>query len=194
VIVVARRIPFGRNTDRNGEPGHGMGILGVTKRRCFRMVYSRPPATHCRQPPAWREVNGSLLGRVTRSVATIRARRDMDEVTGLDRFQPVPDSAWHHVRVARSQQNLRLDADRPLVTVVKYQFHCSSHDVEELVTVRVDLTIMWSRSIDVGNRSDCVSIDSPWRSRRSRCDGHRPVPTDVRNISLEVDRRRVRGT
>jgi hypothetical protein len=133
------------------------------------------------------------LGRATRSVTTIRAGRDMDEVTGLDRFEPVPDSAWHHVRVARPQQNLRLDTDRTLVTVVQNQLHRSAHDVEELVTVRVDLTIMGSWSINVRDRSDRVSIDSPWRSWPGRCDGYRPVSTDGRNVPFEVNRRRVRG-
>ena len=90
----------------------------------------------------------------------------MDEVTGLDRFEPVPDTAWHDVRVAGPKEDLRLDAHRSLVTVVKNQFHRSAHDVQELVTVRVDLTTMGSWPIDVGDRSDCVSIDSPGRSRR----------------------------
>jgi uncharacterized membrane protein len=126
-------------------------------------------------------------------MAAIRAGCDMDEVTGIDRFEPVPHTAWHDVRIARSKQNGRLEADRPLVTVVKNQFHRSAHDVQELVTVRVDLATMRSRPIDVGDRSDCVSIDSPWRSWRGRCDGNRPVTIDVRNTPFEVDRRRVRG-
>jgi hypothetical protein len=45
----------------------------------------------------------SILGRITRSIATIRARCDMDEVTGLHRFEAVPDTAWHDVRVAGPQ-------------------------------------------------------------------------------------------
>ena len=141
-----------------------------------------------------RRIRFSALGRITRSIATIRARCDMDEVTGLDRFEPVPDTAWHDVRVAGPKQNLRLDAHRPLVTVVKNQFHRSAHDVQELVTVRVDLTTMRSRPIDVGDRSDCVSIDSPWRSRGGRSDGHRPVASDVRNAPFEADRGRVQGS
>ena len=118
----------------------------------------------------------------------------MDEVTGLNRFEAVPDTAWHDVRVAGPQWHLRLDAHRPLITVVKNQFHCSAHDVQELVTVRVDLTTMRSRPIDVGDRSDCVSIDSPWRSRRGRSDGHRPVASDVCDAPFEADRRRVPGS
>jgi hypothetical protein len=47
-----------------------------------------------------RQFRGSILGRITRSIATIRAGRDMHEVTWLDRFEPVPDTAWHDVRVA----------------------------------------------------------------------------------------------
>jgi hypothetical protein len=41
----------------------------------------------------------SALVRITRSMATIRAGCDMDEVTGLDRFEPVPDTAWHDVGI-----------------------------------------------------------------------------------------------
>jgi hypothetical protein len=52
-------------------------------------------------------------------MATIRAGCDMDEVAGLDWFEPVPDTAGHDVRVACPQQNHRLDADRLLITVVK---------------------------------------------------------------------------
>jgi len=96
----------------------------------------------------------------------------MDEVTGFDRFNPMPEAAWHDIRVAGLKQDPRLDANRPLVTVIKNQFHRSAHDVQELVTVGVDLTTMRSRPIDEGDRSDCVSIDSAWRSRRGRCDGH----------------------
>ena len=140
-----------------------------------------------------RRVRFSGLSRTTRSMATVRARCDMDEITGLDSFEPVPDTAWHDVRITRSQQNLHLGADRPLVTVVKYQFHRSAHDVQELVAVRMDLATMWSRPIDVGDCSDCVSIDSSWRSRWGRSDGHRPVPSDVRNTPFEVDRRRIWG-
>ena len=118
----------------------------------------------------------------------------MDEIAGLDRLEPVPDTAWHEVRVAGPKQNLRLNAHRALVTVVKNQLHRAAHDVQELVTVRVDLTTMRSRPIDVGDRSDCVSIDSPWRPWRGRSDGHRPVASDVRNAPFEVDRRSVQGS
>jgi hypothetical protein len=45
----------------------------------------------------------SILGRTTRSIAAIRAGCDMDEVTRLDWFEPVPDTAWHDVRVAGSK-------------------------------------------------------------------------------------------
>jgi hypothetical protein len=116
----------------------------------------------------------------------------MNQVTRLDRFEPVPDTAWHHVRVARAQQNLRLGTDGAFVAIVEDQLHRSAHDVQELVTVRMDLTTMRSRPIDVGHRSDCVSVNAPWRSRRGRSDGHRPIASDVRNASLEVDRRRIR--
>jgi len=51
-------------------------------------------------------------------MARIRAWREMDEVTGLDRFEPAPDPAWHDIRIVRPKQDLRLDAHRPLVTVV----------------------------------------------------------------------------
>ena len=51
-------------------------------------------------------------------MAAVRAGCDMDKVTGLDRFEPVPDAAWHDVRIVRPKQDLRLDAHRPLVTVV----------------------------------------------------------------------------
>ena len=65
----------------------------------------------------------------------------MDEVAGLDRLEPVPDTAWHEVRVAGPKENVRLDARRPLVTVVKDQFHRAAHDVQELVTVGMDLQV-----------------------------------------------------
>jgi hypothetical protein len=74
----------------------------------------------------------------------------MNEITGLDRFEPVPDTPWHDVRLAGPKQNLRLDAHCLLVTVVKNQFHRSAHDIQVLITVRVDLTTMGSRPIDVG--------------------------------------------
>jgi hypothetical protein len=90
----------------------------------------------------------------------------MDEVAGLEGLKPVPDTAWHGVGVARPKKSLRLDAHRVLVTVVQDQFHRSAHDVQELVTVGVDFTTMGSRPIDVGNRSDRVSVDPPWRSWR----------------------------
>ena len=134
----------------------------------------------------------SLLGRTTRAMTTVRARRDMDEVAGFDRFEAMPDTAWHDVRVAGAQQDPRLDADRLLVTIVKDQFHRSAHDVQELVAVGVDLAAVRSGSIDVEDSSDRVPVDSPWRSRRGRCDGHRPVASDVRNAPFEADRRRVR--
>lgn len=84
----------------------------------------------------------------------IRAGCDVDEITGFDRFKPVPDTAWHDVRIAGPKENLRLDADSFLVTVVENQFHRSANDIQELVTVRVDLTTMRSRLIDVGDHSD----------------------------------------
>lgn len=57
----------------------------------------------------------------------------------------------------------------------------------------MDLTTMRSRPIDVGDCSDCVSVDSPWRSRRGRLNCHRPVSSDVGNAPVEVDRGRIRG-
>lgn len=117
----------------------------------------------------------------------------MDEEAGLDRFEPMPYAARHDVRVARTQHKLRFDTDGSFVAIVENQFHRSAHDVQELVTVRVDLTTMRSRPVDVGDRSDCVSVDAPWRSRRGRSDGHRPVASDVRNAPFEVNRRGVRG-
>jgi hypothetical protein len=96
----------------------------------------------------------------------------MDEILGSTGSSRVPDTAWHEVRVAGPKENLRLDAHRPLVTVVKNQFHRSAHDVQELVTVWVDLTTMRSRPIDVWDRSDCVSS--------IRCGG--PAEADVMAI------------
>jgi len=127
-------------------------------------------------------------------MAAVRAGCDMDKVTGLDRFEPVPDAAWHDVRITGPKENLRLDAHSPLVTVVKNQFHRSAHEVEELVPVRVDLTTMRSWPVDIRDRSDRVAIDSPWWSRRSGCDGHRPIAADVGNAPFEVDGRRARGS
>ncbi len=124
----------------------------------------------------------------TRSMAPIRAWRDMNEVTGLDRFEPVPDTAWHDVRVAGPQHDLRLDARCTLVTVIEDQFHRSAHDVQELVTVGVDLTTMRSRPVDVGDRSDGVPVDPPRRTGWGRCNGHRPVAGNVRDVPLEADR------
>jgi hypothetical protein len=60
----------------------------------------------------------------------------MDEVTGLDRFEPKPYTSWHDVRVAGSKQSLRLNAYGRLVAVVENQLHRSAHDVQELVAVR----------------------------------------------------------
>jgi hypothetical protein len=42
----------------------------------------------------------SLFGRITWSIAPIRAGCDMDEVTRFDRFEPVPHTARHDVGVA----------------------------------------------------------------------------------------------
>jgi len=96
----------------------------------------------------------------------------MDEVAGLDRFKSVPDTARHDVRVAGTEENFRLDSRRSSVTIVKNQFHGSTDDVKELVTVRVDFTSMRSRSLDTGDRSDRVSVDSTRWSWRSGGDGH----------------------
>src|SRR5438874_1679146 len=103
-------------------------------------------------------------------MAAVRARRDMDEIAGLDRLESVPDTARHDVRVAGPKQNLRLDAHRALVAVVEDQFHRPAHDVQELVAVRMDLTPVWPGPIDVGNRSDRVAVDSPRWPRRSCSD------------------------
>jgi hypothetical protein len=127
-------------------------------------------------------------------MVSVRAGCDMDEVAGLDSLESVPDATRHDVRVAGPQKHCRLDADRTLVTVIEDQFHRSAHDIEELVTVGVDLTTVWTGSLDVGDRSDGVPIDSPRRPRRSRCDSHRPIATDVRHTPFEVDRRRFRGS
>jgi hypothetical protein len=96
---------------------------------------------HC-GTPAVRPL--STRRRIARPVVAVWAGSDMDEVTGLDRFEAVPDTAWHDVRLAGSQQNFRLHAHRPLVAVVEHQFHRSAHDVEKLVTVRMDLSAVRS--------------------------------------------------
>jgi len=91
----------------------------------------------------------------------------MDEVTGFDRFESVPDTPGDNVRIAGPKENLRLDAHRPLVTVVQNQLHGSAHDIQELIAVRMDLTIVRSRPLEIGDRSDRVSIDPPGRSGRA---------------------------
>lgn len=104
----------------------------------------------------------------------------------------MPDSPRHDVRLAGPKENLRLVANRLLITVVENQFHRPAHDIQELVSVWVHLTTVRSGSIDVLNRADGVSIDTPWGPRRGRCDAHGPVATDVRNASIEGNGRPVR--
>lgn|SRR5215207_8948396 len=78
-----------------GAQGHGFEVVRCAHVRCSEVA--RGSAV----PGAQVIGSGfSLLGRITLAIATIRARCDMDEVTGLDRFEPVPDTAWHDVRVA----------------------------------------------------------------------------------------------
>jgi hypothetical protein len=79
----------------------------------------------------------------------------MEEATRFDCVESVPDTTWHHVRIAGMQCHSRLDANRVFVTVVKDQFHHAAHDVMELVTVRVDFAAMRSR------------FPPPWVSLRS---------------------------
>jgi hypothetical protein len=145
-------------------------------------------------PPGRANRRRSASNGLSRSMASVRARCDMDEVAGLDRLESVPDATRHDVRVAGPQEHCRLGAHCTLVTVIEDQFHRSAHDIEELVTVRMHLTTMRTGSLDVGDRADGVPIDAPRRSRRSRCDGHRPVATDVGHAPFEVDGRRFRGS
>jgi hypothetical protein len=105
----------------------------------------------------------------------------------------VPNATRHDVGITGPKNDLRFRTYRPLVTVVEDQFHRSAHDVEELVAIWVDFATMRSWSVDIWDRSDCVSIDSPGRPRRGRGDGHGRVSTDIRNVSFEVDGRWVRG-
>jgi hypothetical protein len=57
----------------------------------------------CRSATLGAPVVGSGLSiqiGITLSIAPIRSGCDMDEATGLDRFESVPDTACHDVRVA----------------------------------------------------------------------------------------------
>ena len=88
----------------------------------------------------------------------------MDEVTGLDRFEPVPETV---LQTHASPDRSRTFVPTPTACSSpssKSQFHRADHDVEELITVRMDLTTMRSRPIDGGDSSDCVSIDPPRRA------------------------------
>lgn len=89
----------------------------------------------------------------------------MDEVAGFECLEPVPGAAWHDVRVARSQHDSGLDSHRPLITVVENQLHIAADDVEELVAIGVDFATVGPGPIDVGDRSDRIPVNSPWRVR-----------------------------
>jgi len=127
-------------------------------------------------------------------MATLRTRCHVDEIARLDRHEPVPNASRHDVRVAGAQHHLGLDADGSLVAVVEDQFHRPVHNEQEFVAIGMDLAGMRSRSFDVRDCSDRVSVDSLRRSRRSGCDGHRPVAGDVCNVAGKVNGRRVSGS
>lgn len=101
--------------------------------------------------------------------------RDMNEVAGFDRFEPVPDSTGHEICITRAKKNVRLDPDPGLVTIIEDQFHGSTDHIEELVAVGMDLAPVRSRPFDVEYGPDRVSVNTPrwsWRSnpRRSSTD------------------------
>jgi hypothetical protein len=99
-------------------------------------------------------------------MAPIRARCDVDQIAGFDGFEAMPNTAWHDVCVAGPEENSRFDTEGLLVTIVKYQLHNSTDEVQELVAVRMDLTPMRSRPFDVRVSSNGVSVDSLWGTRR----------------------------
>ncbi len=128
------------------------------------------------------------MGLVAWPIAAIRAGRDMNEVSGLDRFELVPHSARHDIGVARPQHHFRFHADRSFIAVVENQLDRSANDVQELVAVRMDLATMWWSTIDMRDRPDRVAIDSSRWTRRSGRDGHCPIARNVRYLPLEASR------
>ena len=120
-------------------------------------------------------------------MAAVWSGRDMNEVAGFDRFEPVPDATGHQICITRAKKNLGLDTDPGLVTIIEDQFHSSTDEIEELVAVRVDLAPVRSWPLDVEHGPDRVSVNTPrwswWGSR----EGHRPVPSHVDHIPIEAD-------
>ena len=76
-------------------------------------------------------------------------------------------------------------ADRSLVPVIENQFHPPAYDIQELVPVRMHFATMRRISIEVGDRSDGVAVDSSGRARWSGHDGYCPIVTDVRYVPFK---------
>jgi hypothetical protein len=80
-------------------------------------------------------------------------------------------TAENDVGVARPQQYLRLGADRSCVAVIENQLNSPAHDIQELVSVGMDLAAMGWNTIEMRDRPDRVAIDPSRRIRRSGHDG-----------------------
>jgi len=93
--------------------------------------------------PAGVTVRFSIVDAAKRPTIPVRAGCDVDEIAGFDRFEPVPNTARNNVGVTGTQEESRFGADGALVTVVEDQLHRAAHDIEELVTVGVDLATVW---------------------------------------------------
>ena len=106
---------------------------------------------------AGRRSRFSGLGRITWSMATVRARCDMNEITRLDsssRCQAPRGTTYASPDRSRTFVSVPTARSSPSSSI---ESHRSAHEVQELVAVRMDLTTVWSGPLDVGHCPDCVS-------------------------------------
>ena len=137
-----------------------------------------------------------VLARVEPLAAAVRAGSDMDEIAGLDGFEPMANTTRDDVSVAPlatppSSRHRRSGLHRRQGSTP------SRHSrIQELVTVRVDLPTMRARPVNILNSSNCVSIDSlrrPGRADLIVIDQSRARSATFPLEPVQAPRRRRRG-
>ena len=93
----------------------------------------------------------------------------MDEVRGFEDLESVPHALWHHEGFPRSDRVARLVAGVVVIAVVEYHFEATGYEVQQFVTIWMQLTTVWRRAVHLTNYADREPVNSN-RSTRTRHD------------------------
>src|SRR5205807_793320 len=86
--------------------------------------------------------------------------RDVDKMGRFEDLKTVPHALRHDECVARSERVARLGTRVVEVAVVEDDFESAGHEIQEFVTIWMQLTAMWGRRVHAAHDANGETVDA----------------------------------